>query len=294
MRGGSTDNDSLVEGYRERTLENNFPELIPYLRVGANVLDIGCGPGTITLGVAGVVVPGDVVGIDPGADRIDAANQLAKERGIMNVSFKVGDAHDLDFPDNAFDVVYSHTVVHHLIDPVKAFREQKRVAKPGGWVIATGVRDWGFSSRYPAFPKLDKVWNAVIRWNEWLRSRQHSGEHVSGPQERKVPESNSLDLHAGRRCAEWFSKAGLKNFHADVKVVRVNYQGAGNMEPGILDIVPAIDPVDGPTAEIYEEMVKEGFLDRKTFDEAREELVEWYKHPYAFQFWAYVFAAGKA
>lgn len=293
--GDRTASDQLlVEDYLERTLEDRFPELIPYLRAGATVLDVGCGPGTITMGVAEAVKPGAVVGIDPSADRIEAATTLARQQDLPNVTFNVGDAHNLEFPDDTFDVVYSHTVVHHLIDPVQAFREQRRVAKPGGWVIATGVRDWGFSPRYPACPKLDEVWNAVIRWNEWLRSRRRAGEHILGPHERKVPESNAIDLHAGRHCPEWFLKAGLTNLSVNVKVLRINYPGAANMEPGTLDIVPAIDPMTGPVAEVYDELIAEGFLDEHTFNAAREELVAWYKHPYAFHFWGYVFTAGQA
>lgn len=193
--GDRNESDPFVDSYLKRTIEESCPELIPYLRVGANVLDVGCGPGSITLGVAETVKPGEVVGIDLTADSIEKATQLAHQNGVSNVTFKVGDAHHLELPDDTFDVVYSNTVAHGFIDPVQAFREQKRVAKPGGWVIANGVRDWGFSSsRYPACRKLDQIWDALVRYREWWLSQRGERGPVLEPHERqlRVP-----DLHAG-------------------------------------------------------------------------------------------------
>ncbi len=92
-----------------------------------------------------------------------------------NITFQVGDSHHLEFPDNTFDVVYSHAVTHFFLDPVAALKEQKRVAKKGGWVIASGVRD--IASRYPACPNWDKVWGAWVLFHESLLKRfQSSGD----------------------------------------------------------------------------------------------------------------------
>ena len=87
-----------------RTLEQDIPELKDYLYRGARVLDIGCGPGTITLGVSAVVSPGEVVGIDPLEERIATAREWAEQTHCENISFEVGDSHRLDLPDDSFDI----------------------------------------------------------------------------------------------------------------------------------------------------------------------------------------------
>ena len=114
----------------QRALDSDIPELKPFLKPGMKVLDVGCGPGTITLGVAAEINSGTVVGIDPNSRFID----LAQKRGEQvkypgNISFQVGDSHRLDFKDETFDLVYSNTVIHFFLDPVMALKEQKRVTK---------------------------------------------------------------------------------------------------------------------------------------------------------------------
>ncbi len=69
----------------------------------------------------------------------------------------VGDSHALDFADGTWDLVYSHTVVHFFLDPVSALKEQRRVTKPGGLVIVSGVREMVYSMRFPACPNWDKT-----------------------------------------------------------------------------------------------------------------------------------------
>ena len=96
--------------YAQRGLETTFPKLKPYLCEGARVLDVGCGPGTITMDVAQVVHPGEVFGIDPEKASIAQANRIKSERQVQNVTFRVGDARALDLGDGEFDVVYAHAV----------------------------------------------------------------------------------------------------------------------------------------------------------------------------------------
>ncbi len=163
----------------ERTLDRDIPELKKYLRQGLKVLDIGCGPGTITLGVAAAVEPGQVVGIDPSEEYLAEAREWAAEvEHAGNITFMVGDSHSLDFPDNTFDIVYSHTALHFFLDPVGALKEQKRVAKGGGWLIASGVRDEMASPRHPACPNWYQVWQAIERYQQsQLKMFQSSGDN---------------------------------------------------------------------------------------------------------------------
>ena len=160
-----------------RTLERDIPELKAYLWPGAQVLDIGCGSGTITLDVAAAVCPGEAIGVDPDDGQVKVAREwLTQHPGAGNVSFQVADSHALDFPDNKFDLVYSHTVVHFLLDPVAALKEQKRVTKPGGWAApptqgsrseACGGMLWGVCSA-TACLLLARWWSSSpILWPSW-------------------------------------------------------------------------------------------------------------------------------
>jgi ubiquinone/menaquinone biosynthesis C-methylase UbiE len=86
----------------QRTLEQDAPGLHEYLRAGDQVLDVGCGPGTITLEVATAVAPGAVIGVYVMEDQISSAVKLAWDRGVKNVSFEVSDGHTHRFQDNIF------------------------------------------------------------------------------------------------------------------------------------------------------------------------------------------------
>lgn len=99
------------------------------------ILDVGCGPGSISINLARLVPGSHVTGIDV-ADPLDEARASAVNLRVTNVEFKVGDIHALDFPDASFDVVHAHQVLQHIADPVQALREMRRVAKQGGIVAA--------------------------------------------------------------------------------------------------------------------------------------------------------------
>jgi SAM-dependent methyltransferase len=282
-----------TDGLLQRTLERNVPGLLKYLYPGARVLDVGCGPGTITLGVAAAVALGAVVGVDVMEDRIASAARLASESGVKNASFEVSDAHALRFSANVFDVVYSHTVLHSLIDPIRALSEQRRVAMPGAWVIASGVRDWGFSPRYPACPALDRLHDAWIGYHKLLRRRWLSGEQVPGGQERQLGEFRYLDLHAARKCVCWFREAGLSELHMEFTVQAYEFTGSQDMVPH-LTLVPPRSAPDDPLWEVYRDMVVEGFVDEAAIDQAAEEVRAWYTAPDAFNLVGLLMVAGRA
>lgn len=126
---------SVLRSHEWRTVENSAPHLVAHLRSGQRLLDLGCGPGTITVDLAARVAPGDVVGIDPAEEVIERAraNAAAADGGTPpNVRFEVGDAYGLTFDDGSFDVVHAHQVLQHLTDPVAVLREAHRVLAPGG------------------------------------------------------------------------------------------------------------------------------------------------------------------
>src|ERR1700728_790445 len=99
--------ESVLRGHRVRTAENSAGYLVPHLRPGLSVLDVGCGPGTITVDLARLVAAGRVIGLDASPDVIAQAESHAAERGADNVSLEVGDLFDLQYDDAAFDVVHA-------------------------------------------------------------------------------------------------------------------------------------------------------------------------------------------
>ena len=114
------------------------PFFLQRLTPGMRVLDAGCGPGSITLGLAETVTAGEVVGLDLQDSQVEAARRLAAERGITNVTFQQGSIYELPFPEASFDAVSAFDVLFHLGEPRRALRELRRVLRPGG---AIGVRD---------------------------------------------------------------------------------------------------------------------------------------------------------
>ncbi|AMB60369.1 hypothetical protein AWU67_05580 [Microterricola viridarii] len=180
--------ESVLRSHSWRTVQNSAGYLLPHLAAGQRVLDVGCGPGTITVDLAPRVAPGEVIGIDSSADVIGQAQALADDSGMHNVRFAVGDVYALDFPDNSFDVVHAHQVMQHLSRPVDAMREIYRVLKPGG-ILA--VRDviYGSTSWYPELPALD-------RWLATMRAVMHG---------------NGVFPDAGRSLKAWARHAGFES-----------------------------------------------------------------------------------
>lgn len=118
--------------------------LLPHLRPGMTLLDCGCGPGSITIDLAGAISPGAVVGVDLDQGQLDAATRAAHEAGLANVTFQVANATALPFDDATFDVVHAHTLLMHVSDAQAVLAEMYRVLRPGGIVAVadTFVDSW--------------------------------------------------------------------------------------------------------------------------------------------------------
>src|SRR5580693_814445 len=157
--------DSVLRSHRWRSAENSAAYLLPHLKPHMRILDVGCGPGTITAGLADRVPRGHVTGIDTAPEVVDEARELAAQRD--NLDFTTGDVYALDYPDATFCVVHAHQVMQHLGDPVRALTEMRRVTKPGG-LIAVRDADYGGMIWYPAIPVLDDwlaLYHKVARGN---------------------------------------------------------------------------------------------------------------------------------
>src|SRR3954447_10481580 len=104
--------ESVLRSHRWRTVENSAAYLVPHLQPGQSLLDVGCGPGTITVDLARRVAPGAVTGIDASADVIAQAQADAPQD--VAVRFDVADVYRLPYDDGEFDVVHAHQVLQHL------------------------------------------------------------------------------------------------------------------------------------------------------------------------------------
>jgi SAM-dependent methyltransferase len=178
--------ESVLRSHRWRTAENSAPHLLPLLAPGQELLDVGCGPGTITLDLAARVAPGRVVGVDAVAEIVAQAEAERAARGVDNVEYRVGDAYHLGFDDGRFDVVHAHQVLQHLTDPVAALREMRRVLRPGG-VLAIRDGDYAGFVWAPRDPRLE-------RWLELYH---------------QVTARNGAEADAGRFLLGWAQAAGF-------------------------------------------------------------------------------------
>lgn len=186
---------SVLRSHGARTAANSAAYLLSRLRPGTRVLDVGCGPGSITLDMAELVTPEVVIGIENVPTPLEIARKAAAEAGIENVRFAVGDVYSLDFPDDSFDVVHAHQVLQHLSDPVAALREMNRVCAPGGVVAA---RDADYAAMI-WFPES----NDLVRWQQVYRAVAHG---------------NGAEPDAGRRLLSWALRAGFHKMTSSASV----------------------------------------------------------------------------
>jgi ubiquinone/menaquinone biosynthesis C-methylase UbiE len=135
----------LVTRGRERELREAIIRLAE-LQTGNDVLDIGCGTGTLAIAAARHVgTTGAVTGIDASPSMIARANRKSEKAGAR-ATFQVALAENLPFPTRRFDVVFSTLMLHHLPRKVReeCATQIRRVLKPGGRVVAV---DFGRAKR---------------------------------------------------------------------------------------------------------------------------------------------------
>ena len=178
--------ESVLRSHRWRSAENSAAYLLSYLRPDQRLLDVGCGPGTLTLDLAGRVA--SATSLEQTSEALELARAEAARQAAAAVEFAVGDVHDLPFADGEFDVVHAHQVLQHVADPVTGLREMRRVTKPGG-LVAVRDSDYAAFAWYPLLPVLD----------EWAALYQ------------RCARANGGEPDAGRRMLSWAQAAGFDN-----------------------------------------------------------------------------------
>ncbi|CDO90885.1 methyltransferase type 11 [Mycobacterium triplex] len=178
--------ESVLRSHQRRTAQDSAGYLLPYLKPGLSLLDVGCGPGTITADLADIVAPGPVTAIDQFADVLDVARGEAEQRNLSNVSFATADVERLDMADGTFDVVHAHQVLQHVADPVRALAEMRRVCAPGG-IVAARDADYAGFVWFPRLAPLD-FWRDIYQ---------------------RAARANGGEPDAGRRLLSWALEAGF-------------------------------------------------------------------------------------
>eukprot|EP01062_Namystynia_karyoxenos_P036323 TRINITY_DN26450_c0_g1_i1.p1 TRINITY_DN26450_c0_g1~~TRINITY_DN26450_c0_g1_i1.p1 ORF type:complete len:313 (+),score=61.22 TRINITY_DN26450_c0_g1_i1:71-1009(+) len=183
---------AVVAHHARRTAEQFAKHTIPHLRPGARVLDVGCGPGSITRGFAKHLAnSGSITAVDVVPEVLEqaraalAGGDAAELKGI-DISVLHASAYALPFADGSFDVVHAHQLLQHLQRPAAALREMRRVTAPGGVVTVREV-DYESWLWYPAEPRMSH-WKEVI-----LAVGERNGNHFD----------------AGRRVRTWLLEAGF-------------------------------------------------------------------------------------
>ncbi len=226
--------------------------ILPHLKPGMSLLDCGCGPGSITLGLAEVLAPGEVVGIDREARQIEQAKSLAAEKEASNVRFQEASIYELPFPDASFDAVHEHTVLQYLDEPLKALQEMRRVLRPGG-VIGLGDIDSTGNILTPSNPTLDE--SLTLLDKVW--------EHNGGTQ------------RFGRQHRRLLREAGFIGIEASAFI---EPYGTPEATQWLADV--AVNAMlEGPIADTAIEL---GLADRAKLEQMGAAWKEWGKHPDAF------------
>jgi ubiquinone/menaquinone biosynthesis C-methylase UbiE len=187
---------SVVADHAKRTAEVSAAFFLPFLSSGMRLLDIGCGPGTITSGLANRVAPGKTIGIDPSQSVIDTARSLANSTTAGQLTFEVGDIYRLRFDAATFDAVFAHQVLQHLPQPVEALKQVSILLRRGGVV---GVRDvdWGSTTFYP----------------DNLGMRRFFALYYD------LAGRAGVEPDAGRHLRRWFREAGFPEAHVTTSTV---------------------------------------------------------------------------
>ena len=267
MSSGNETGSSVKEGYIHnaygvvtkdihgvRTADSSAAFLLSYLRKGQRLLDLGCGQGSITTGLAQAVAPGEVVGLDMEEKAINVARERAAEEGVSNVRFEVGNAYNLSFESDYFDVTYSNGVLDHLHHPGDALKEVWRVLKPGGII---GVRDVDMETAKfaPANPLLEKHVELYIRFRRHLGGDPLIGRNLRA----LVNNASFLKTHFSSSCAV--------DLGHTTESIKAKVEGLIQLFTG---------------AKVRETVIELGWADNMYFDWVEEALRTWSESPNAY------------
>ena len=183
---------AVLSAHSRRGAADSAAYLLAHLNAGMDLLDVGCGPASITADLAERVTPGRVVALDAASGALEAARATLRDRGLSEqVEVTCGDVMALPFEDASFDVVHAHQVLQHLADPVGALAEMRRLTRPGGMVA---VRD--------------AVYSAMTWFPEPAGMEQWRSVYMA------TARANGGEPDAGSRLLSWAREAGFTDVTA--------------------------------------------------------------------------------
>jgi SAM-dependent methyltransferase len=247
--------DTKQRRLERRTVQTSAGFLVPHLRPGMRLLDCGCGPGSITVGLAALVAPGETIGLDLQAEQLDRAAEVAAEHGVSNLRFQPGSVYALPFENDSMDVVFAHNLVVHLAEPLRALEEIRRVLKPGGVV---GIADddmgtWLWEPSTPLRLEVERIFRLAV-------------EHHGG------------DPYRPRHHRRLLREAGFINPVAGASLGCIGVYGSNEDTRGF-----AAWFVEQISASAFIDLVtNEGWADRSRMDLLAAEVRAWGAHPDAF------------
>lgn len=246
------DTSDVMEHYAGRTFEQISVYFKDRLKPGMTILDCGCGPGTITLGLAQAIDPGQALGIDIESSMVAQATSRARERGINNVEFRVDDITNLSLPDDSFDLVFASAVLEHLPNPVLGLKEIHRVLKSGGHAVIIKT-DW----EEPLIsPESDDVRRFFELFEDGFKR-------------------NGGSLNRGRHLRLIMREAGFNV--TDFQAYYGNSTTPAATQYAVSGLVAFIN-----RAPLFDEAVALGRIDRATLDQMAENMMKWAASPDAF------------
>ncbi|MCJ1453805.1 hypothetical protein MMC28_004154 [Mycoblastus sanguinarius] len=265
-------NDSEIQtAVSQRTANKEAAFVLPYLQLNSRILDVGCGPGSITCDFAALVPHGSVIGVDVSHTVVECATQRGNERNFKNIEFRVGNIVEglADFADESFDIVFCHQLLTHVSDPVAAMKEMRRLVKSSEGIVAT--RESLTILWYPSNPVLEgltrwlpRAFRAASGANEGAGERvPHILARRAGFDEECMANGVGAVVRSTRREREIGFK-GLQDMMAEGTSFHQSMVEAGATQKDFDDIKRALeewmDNVDGWNMWLSSEMICNGAL----------------------------------
>ena len=246
------DSPAVQNSYVAREAASVADFFLPYLQSGMTLLDCGCGPGALTLGLAEAIAPGQVIGIDIEPRMIERAMASASERRVDNVRFQIANICEIPFPDHSFDSLFTSAVLEHLSDPGKALQEMYRVLKPGGCAGIINT-DWGE-------PLISPPDESVRQFFELF---ERGFNHHGG------------SLNRGRHLRQMMRQAGFT-----VIDFSASFQNSASPEAVQRSVANYIAWMEN--LPLFDEAIELGWVDRPTLERLGANMKQWSEHPDAF------------
>ena len=249
---------ATLDFFHRRCAASHAAFFLPHLRSGMDLLDCGCGPGAITLGLAAAVSPAQVVGVDLEPSQLRLALSQAAARKTPNLLYSAADLYALPFSADTFDAIFLHGVLEHMQDPLAALREVRRVLKTGGVVGARHADFSGFLLE-PAAPPLHRFAQLFQRLME------HNGGHPM----------------AGRHQLRWLQESGFETL-----AVSASYDCWTSTREETRRNAGFLSELVGNSG-FGLQLVKAGLADNATLTRMSEAFVVWggFAHAFAAEAW---------